>query len=82
MTATIWGLDIRVWDVGQGTAIWADAASRDVLIDLGATEFSPLEHLDVRSGIETVDLLIVTHPHKDHIRDIVRYDDVASPSTR
>jgi len=70
------GMDLRVWDVGRGTAIWTDAASRDVLIDLGATEFSPLEHLDARSSINTVELLIVTHPHKNHIRDIVRYVDV------
>lgn len=76
MTGKSWGLDIRVWDVGLGTAIWADAASRDVMIDMGATDFYPFKHLDSYGQVNEVDLMIVTHPHQDHIRDVVHYDEV------
>lgn len=76
MSSKSWGLDIRMWDVGLGDAIWANAASRDVIIDMGATSFSPLEHVESKTGVRTVDLMIVTHPHEDHIRDVVRYDDL------
>lgn len=75
MTGKAWGLDLRVWDVKRGTAIWADAASKDVVIDMGASDFSPLEHISGRRhGVKEVDYMVVTHPHRDHIEDVLRYE--------
>ncbi|MDG5819664.1 hypothetical protein [Natronococcus sp. A-GB7] len=74
MTGKIWGLDLRIWDVKRGSAMWASAAKRDVIIDLGASNFSPIEHLERQSTVSSLDYMIITHPHKDHIRDIVQYE--------
>lgn len=76
MTGKVWGLDLRLWDVKRGTAIWADAADKDVFIDMGASDFSPLKHLSDRYGVREINYMIVTHPHQDHIEDIVRYENL------
>lgn len=76
VTKKIWGLDLRLWDVERGTAIWADAADKDVVIDMGASEFSPLEHVSSRYGVRKINFMVVTHPHQDHIEDVVRYEDL------
>lgn len=77
MTGKVWGLDLRLWDVGRGSAIWADAADKDVVIDMGATgDFSPLVRISDRYGVNHVNYMIVTHPHRDHIEDVVRYNDL------
>lgn len=76
MTGKVWGLDLRLWDVKRGTAIWADAADKDVVIDMGSSGFSPLEHLSDRHGVRKINYMVVTHPHQDHIEDVVRYEDL------
>lgn len=76
MTRKFWGLDLRLWDVKRGTAIWADAADKDVVIDMGASDFSPLEYLSDRYGVREINYMIVTHPHQDHIEDVIRYEDL------
>ncbi len=44
--------------------------NRAVLIDLGWSDsFSPLEWLK-RQGLNTIDVLVITHPHADHIKGI------------
>lgn len=76
MTGKIWGLDLCLWDVRRGTAIWAKAADKDVVIDMGASDFSPLEHISDRYGVNEINYMVLTHPHKDHIEDVLRYEDL------
>jgi len=75
---------IRVYDVGFGDSIYVAIPDKDrmfhMLIDCGNSNQDSLEKLqkvleDVRSllrdaneGEERLDLLVVTHPHQDHIR--------------
>lgn len=61
---------IEVNDVGHGLSIHINTSNdRLIVIDMGANENgSPLA---LSSLFEPIDLLIITHPHKDHIRDIV-----------
>ena len=64
---------VFVFDVGQGDAILIDGTDRDVIIDGGPTRFGLLEALSlVRFPWErSVDVVIATHPHADHILGIV-----------
>lgn len=50
----------------------------DVVIDLGtgaihqnSQTFRPLAYMNRRLGVRRIDALVITHPHKDHIGDIV-----------
>lgn len=67
-------LRILIHNVGHGQAIHAfTPASQTVVIDLGCSEyFSPLEWL--RKQTDTIDNLIITHPHGDHIDEILDLD--------
>jgi len=48
---------------------------QQIAIDLGADEgFSPLLHLKYGMGINQLDKVIITHPHLDHIEDILHFD--------
>ena len=60
---------VFVFDVGQGDGIFVDGADRDIVIDGGPTRFGLLEALSlVRFPWErSVDVVIATHPHADHI---------------
>jgi len=71
---------ITVWDVDHGLAVWLNTPNgRDVVIDLGAgshcgdVSFSPLQYMK-RNGVATIEHLIITHPHADHIDDILNLD--------
>ena len=58
-------LRLRFLDVGQGDAILITNGGRTVLVDTGPTDdIAP--HLR-RLGVDTVDLLIIPHPHLDHL---------------
>ncbi len=58
-------------DVGQGDAEIIKAGSYDVLIDGGpAGESRHVESELRKTGISRLDLLVVTHPHADHIGDL------------
>ena len=62
-------LRIVTFDVEHGNchAIWFPSGKL-VLIDLGTSdEFSPITWLK-SVGVKTIDYLIITHPHDDHIR--------------
>lgn len=61
--------------VGAGHAVHAFMPNgKLVVIDLGCSfDFSPLAWLR-QQGKTTIDLLVVTHPHGDHIDEIVRLD--------
>ena len=61
-------LIVKVLDVGQGDATLIRVAGQTVLIDTG-----DIEHRDKivaylkREGITTIDKVIITHPHADHL---------------
>ena len=73
---------MRVWDVKHGNAIYIRTPNeKHIVIDLGVGDYS--EGVDDRSPLETlanhykigkIDYLIITHPHKDHIKDILNLD--------
>lgn len=71
-------LQLVVWNVQHGSATHIRTPNdKDIAIDLGAGYgFSPLEHL-WRSG-RRLDHATITHPHMDHIDDILNFDLVST----
>ena len=69
-----YGLDVRFWDVSHGSAAYMRAGDKDVVLDCGANsdpEFSPLKWLNTSYyGMNSIDYLIISHPHEDHIEDL------------
>lgn len=71
-------LEITFLDIGQGDAVLIKSPTgKNVIIDTGGvqgsyTSFDPGEKILVpylkRQGITCIDLLILTHPHADHIQ--------------
>jgi len=61
-------LTVKVLDIGQGDAILIRAAGQTLLVDTG-----DIEHRDKmvayikKEGITTIDKVIITHPHADHL---------------
>ena len=72
-------LKISVWDVKHGNAIYVRTPNNKHLVfDLGRGDYSensedrsPLETLYYHYGIRQIDFLTITHPHRDHIDDIL-----------
>lgn len=67
-------LVVDVLDVGQGDAILVRAGGKTVLIDAGTAGANVALRLQAM-GVYTIDLLIATHAHADHIggmEDVVR----------
>lgn len=64
------------WNVEHGSAALIQTPNgQQIAIDLGAdTGFSPLRHMKYRMGIVQLDKVIITHPHMDHIEDILNFD--------
>ncbi len=64
------------WNVEHGSAALIQTPNgKQIAIDLGAdTGFSPLRHMKHRMGIVQLDKVIITHPHMDHIEDILNFD--------
>ncbi|MEJ2437660.1 MAG: MBL fold metallo-hydrolase [Sulfurovaceae bacterium] len=76
--------EVTFWDVEHGNAAHIKTPNgRHIVIDLGigsyesGREFSPLLHLK-NNGIDQLDCVVITHPHLDHIDDILNFD-VLSP---
>ncbi|WP_448103474.1 ComEC/Rec2 family competence protein [Pedobacter panaciterrae] len=73
---------MRVWDVKHGSAIFIRTPNDKIfVIDLGRGDYSensddrsPLETIKHHYGIDTIHYLTITHPHKDHIDDILNLD--------
>ncbi len=62
-------LQIIFLDVGQGDAVLVQAPEgQTALIDAGPGDVVPLLR---ELGVERIDLLVATHPHKDHIGGMV-----------
>lgn len=75
-------VEIVFWDVQHGHATYIKTPNnRHIVIDLGIgdysgknTVFSPLLHLKNKYGVQQLDYVIITHPHLDHIDDILNFD--------
>jgi len=58
---------IRVLDVGQGDAMLLTHPDVTMLIDTGRHNRSDVVPLLRQHGVTRIDLLVITHPHADHI---------------
>lgn len=75
---------IVFWDVQHGHATYIKTPNnRHLVIDLGIgdysgqnSRFSPLSRLKTKNRIKQLDYVIVTHPHLDHIDDILNLRDL------
>jgi len=73
---------VLFWDVQHGHATYIKTPNnRHIVVDLGTGDysgnnlgFSPLLHLKNNYGIKQLDYVIITHPHLDHIDDILNFD--------
>jgi len=64
-------LIVKVLDVGQGDAILIRVAGQTVLVDTGdiGTRDKMVAYIK-KEGITTIDKVIITHPHADHLGGI------------
>ena len=64
------------WNVQHGSAALIQTPNGKLIaIDLGAgEEFSPLGYIKHELGMNQLDEVIITHPHMDHIEDILNFD--------
>jgi beta-lactamase superfamily II metal-dependent hydrolase len=60
-------LVVRILDVGQGDAMLLSHPEVTLLIDTGRFDRSDVVPLLRRHGVESIDVLVITHPHADHI---------------
>jgi len=75
-------VEMVFWDVQHGHATYIKSPNgRHIVIDLGTGQyssknsaFSPLKHLQYKYGVNQLDCVIITHPHLDHIDDIMQFD--------
>lgn len=70
-------ISIITFDVGHGDChLIVSPSGKRVMIDLGVSDdFSPLKWLKGQ-GCKRLDLLVVTHPHDDHIRGVFDLDGI------
>jgi competence protein ComEC len=59
-------LTVHFIDVGQGDAIFIQAPEKNILIDGGERNSGVVDYLQNR-GVTSLDLVLSTHPHNDHI---------------
>ena len=75
-------VEMIFWDVQHGHSTYIKTPNgRHIMIDLGTGDysgknlaFSPLYNLRTTFGVQQIDYLIITHPDKDHIDDILQID--------
>jgi len=73
---------VMFWDVQHGHSTYIKTPNdRHIVVDLGTgdysgrnIEFSPLRHLKYNYGVQRLDYVVITHPHLDHIDDILNFD--------
>jgi competence protein ComEC len=65
-------LTVHFIDVGQGDSELLQFAGKNVLIDAGTQEMGPrVESYLQNHGVTSLDLLIASHPHEDHIGGLI-----------
>jgi competence protein ComEC len=77
-------LTITFWDVQHGNATYINTPNgKNIIIDLGVGSFdnsnktfSPLAYLRSK-GVRSLDGVIITHPHTDHLDDIFNFDSMS-----
>jgi beta-lactamase superfamily II metal-dependent hydrolase len=70
------------WDVQHGHSTYIKTPNdRHIIVDLGIGDysgnnqgFSPLLRLKNKYGVQRLDYVVITHPHLDHIDDILNFD--------
>ncbi|MGN6492894.1 MAG: ComEC/Rec2 family competence protein [Agriterribacter sp.] len=75
-------VEMVFWDVQHGHATYIKSPNgKHIVVDLGIgshddnnTAFSPLLHLKNNYNVAQLDFAIITHPHLDHIDDILNFD--------
>jgi beta-lactamase superfamily II metal-dependent hydrolase len=73
------------WDVQHGSACFIKTPDeKSFAVDLGTgsygdndSTFSPLLQLKNKYGVDKLDGVIITHPHRDHIDDIINFDNLS-----
>lgn len=61
-------LTIKMLNIGQGDSILVRTGAQVILIDTGDIEMrEPLVAMLKKEGVTTIDKLIITHPHADHL---------------
>lgn len=62
----------NIWKVEHGSsALIKTPNEKIILMDAGCSEkFSPSSYLYHKWGINYIDALVISHPHKDHIQDL------------
>ena len=59
-------------DVGQGDSILLQFNGKNILIDGGTQDMGPRVETYLRDhGVSSLDLLVSTHPHEDHIGGLI-----------
>jgi len=59
-------------DVGQGDSILLQFNGKNILIDGGTQDMGPRVETYLRKyGVSSLDLLVATHPHEDHIGGLI-----------
>ena len=74
--------EVVFWDVQHGHMTYIKTPNhRHIVIDLGTGDyskgkeaFSPLLHLRDKYHVNQLDYVVITHPHLDHIDDILHFD--------
>ena len=62
------GVTVKMLDVGQGDAILVRTSEQTILIDTSdVDEQEKLKAALEKENVKTIDKLILTHPHADHI---------------
>ena len=61
-------IEVHFLDVGQGDCAFIKCGDKTMLIDAGdtSTQITVERYLKAR-GVERLDIIVATHPHKDHI---------------
>jgi competence protein ComEC len=63
-------LEVHFIDVGQGDSIYIKTSEQNILVDGGDRGDTVLNYLR-NKGVQTLDLVIGTHPHADHIGGLI-----------
>ena len=77
-------VEMVFFDVKHGNSTYIKSPNgKHIIIDLGKgslknnnEDFSPLLHLKTNYNVQQLDYVIITHPHKDHIADIMNFTEL------